>query len=141
LLNKNDKNIDRMKVMRVKILTPTTVFVASLATLCSIALFLSSRQFVNREVTPKWFGMIAGNRNEDALKAAQQILDKKVKIPSPTVHQANRNEMWQLIENNQTEKVVPAPESRTSVEPLKTRQKTRRDKFSETVPKTFAPPE
>jgi tetratricopeptide (TPR) repeat protein len=57
------------------------------------------------------------NRNEDALKVAQQILDKKVKIPSSTVN-AIKNEMRQLIENRQTEKVVPAPESRTSVEPV-----------------------
>jgi hypothetical protein len=82
------------------------------------------------------------SRNDEALKLAQQILDKKVKNPSPTtVHQANRNEMWQLIENSQTEKVVPAPESRTSVETKTTGQQTTgRDKFSETVPRTFAPP-
>jgi tetratricopeptide (TPR) repeat protein len=55
------------------------------------------------------------NRNEDALKIAQHILYKKVKIPSSTVN-AIKNEMRKLIENSQTEKVVPAPESRTSIE-------------------------
>ncbi|MDR1583624.1 MAG: hypothetical protein LBS55_10290 [Prevotellaceae bacterium] len=128
--------------MRVKFLTPTTVFVASLATLYSIALFLSSRQFVNHEITPKRFGMIAGNRNEDALKVAQQILDKKVKIPSPAILHAVKKDTRQLIENRQAEKVVPAPESRTSFETPTTGQKTTgRDKFSEIIPKTFAPPE
>jgi hypothetical protein len=38
------------------------------------------------------------NRNEEALKLAQQILDKEVKIPSATVN-AIKNEMRQLIEN------------------------------------------
>ncbi|MDR1583278.1 MAG: hypothetical protein LBS55_08490 [Prevotellaceae bacterium] len=81
------------------------------------------------------------SRNEEALKLAQQILDKKVKNPSSTVN-AIKNEMRQLIENSQTEKVVPATENRTSFETPTTGQKTTgRDKFSEIVPKTFAPPE
>jgi hypothetical protein len=80
------------------------------------------------------------NRNEKALKSAQQILDKVVKILSPATLQAVKNEIQQLRENSQTKKVVPAPECRTSFETLKIRQKTRRDKFSETVPKAFAPP-
>ncbi|MDR1584497.1 MAG: hypothetical protein LBS55_14800 [Prevotellaceae bacterium] len=126
--------------MRVKFLTPATVFVASLATLCSIALFLSSRQFVNHEITPKWFEMITGNRNEDALKVAQQILDKKVKILSPAILHAIKNETRQMIENRQAERSVPAPECRTSETPKTRQQKTGRDKFSDAVPKTFAPP-
>jgi hypothetical protein len=82
------------------------------------------------------------NRNEEALKSAQQILDKVVKILSPATLQAVKNEIRQLIENRQAEKVVPAPEYRTSFETLKPRQQTTwRDKFSETVPKAFAPPE
>jgi hypothetical protein len=81
------------------------------------------------------------NRNKEALKSAQQILDKVVKNLFPATLQAVKNEIRQLKENNQTEKVVPAPECRTSVKPLTTRQKTGRDKFSETIPKAFAPPE
>jgi hypothetical protein len=79
------------------------------------------------------------NRNNEALKSAQQILEKIVKILSSFVN-AIRNKMRQPTENGQTKKVVPAPECRTSFETLKTRQKTRCDKFSETVPKAFAPP-
>ncbi|MDR1582971.1 MAG: hypothetical protein LBS55_06895 [Prevotellaceae bacterium] len=82
------------------------------------------------------------SRNEEALNSAQQILDKKVKILSPAILHAIKNETRQKIENRQAEKVVPAPESRTSVEPKTTGQQTTgRDKFSETVPRTFAPPE
>jgi hypothetical protein len=47
--------------------------------------------------------------------------------------------MRQLIENSQTEKIVPATESRTSFE-TKTTKTTGRDKFSDAIPKTFAPP-
>ncbi|MDR2651283.1 MAG: O-antigen ligase family protein [Prevotellaceae bacterium] len=57
------------------------------------------------------------NRNEEALALAQRIVDKKVKIPSSTVN-AIKNKMLQLIENSQTEKVMPVSESRTNVEPL-----------------------
>ncbi|MDR0681672.1 MAG: hypothetical protein LBG15_07495 [Dysgonamonadaceae bacterium] len=82
------------------------------------------------------------SRNEEALKLAQQILDKEVKILSPAILQAIKNDTRQMIENRKAEKNVPAPESRTSFEtPTTRRQKTWRDKFSETVPKTFAPPE
>jgi hypothetical protein len=77
------------------------------------------------------------NCNEEALKLAQ-ILDKKVKKSSSV--NAVRNEMRQSIENSQTKKTVPAPESRTSINPLTTGQQTGRDKFSETLPKAFAPP-
>jgi hypothetical protein len=71
------------------------------------------------------------NCNEKALNLAQQI-------PSPV--NAIRNEMRQPTENSQTESSVPATESRTSINPLTIRQQTGRDKFSEIVPKAFAPP-
>ncbi|MDR1583621.1 MAG: hypothetical protein LBS55_10275 [Prevotellaceae bacterium] len=81
------------------------------------------------------------SRNDDALKSAQQIFETKVKILSPATLNAVKNDTRQMIENRQAEKVVPAPESRTSSKTPKTRQqKTGRDKFSEIIPKTFAPP-
>jgi hypothetical protein len=100
------------------------------------------------------------NRNNEALKSAQKILEENYKNSSPTVN-ANRNEMRQPIENSQTESVsaqesrtnvelietrqmeksVPASENRTSIDPTTTRQQTRREKFSETAPKAFTPPE
>jgi O-antigen ligase len=49
------------------------------------------------------------NRNEEALKLAQQILEKEIKIPSSTVN-AIRNEMQRLIEDSQKEKTVPEPD-------------------------------
>ncbi|MDR1170309.1 MAG: O-antigen ligase family protein [Prevotellaceae bacterium] len=55
------------------------------------------------------------NRREEALKLAQQILDKEIKIPSATVN-AIRHKMQQLIENSQMEKTIPELESRTNVE-------------------------
>jgi hypothetical protein len=71
------------------------------------------------------------NCNEKALKLAQQI-------PSPV--NAIKNEMRQPTENSQMERSVPATESRTSFETLTTKLQTWRDKFSEIVPKAFAPP-
>jgi tetratricopeptide (TPR) repeat protein len=50
------------------------------------------------------------NRNAEALKLAQQIVEKEVKIPSSTVN-AIKNKMRQMIESGQTES-VPASESR-----------------------------
>jgi hypothetical protein len=79
------------------------------------------------------------NRKKDALKPAQQILNKEIKNPSSPVN-AIRNEMRQLTEISQTKKVVPALESRTNIEPLTTEQQTGREKFSDTAPKAFAPP-
>jgi hypothetical protein len=52
------------------------------------------------------------NRNEEALKLAQHILDKEVKILSPAILQAIKNDTRQVIENRQAEKNVPATESR-----------------------------
>jgi O-antigen ligase len=46
--------------MKLKFLTSLTFFLAVLAVLCCITLFLSSHHFVSREVAPKWFGLIAG---------------------------------------------------------------------------------
>jgi hypothetical protein len=81
------------------------------------------------------------SQNKEALKSAQHILDKEVKILSPaTTLQAIKNEIRQLIENSQTEKVVPH-ESRTSFETNNKTKTPGRDKFSETTPKIFAPPE
>jgi hypothetical protein len=56
------------------------------------------------------------NRNEKALKPAHQIIDRGIKISSSL--QTIRNEMQRFIENSQTEKVVPVPESWTNVESL-----------------------
>ncbi|MDR0726023.1 MAG: hypothetical protein LBF59_08475 [Prevotellaceae bacterium] len=82
------------------------------------------------------------NRNEEALKLARQILDKEIKIFSPATLQAIKNDTRQVIENRQSEKNVPAPESRTNLKtPTTGQQIPWRDKFSDTVPKTFAPPE
>jgi hypothetical protein len=82
------------------------------------------------------------DRNEEALKSAQHILDKKVNILSPAILHAIKNDTRQMIENRQAEKSVPAPESRTNHNTPTTRQQTPgRDKFSEIIPNTFAPPE
>jgi hypothetical protein len=44
------------------------------------------------------------DRNEEALKSAQQRLDKVVKNPFSATLQAIKNEMRQLRENSQTKK-------------------------------------
>ncbi len=57
----------------------------------------------------------ATGRHEKAIALAKKILDKKVKVPSPTVN-AVKNEMRQLIEAEAQEPAdsIPAAESRTS---------------------------
>ena len=57
----------------------------------------------------------ATGRHEKAIALAKTILNKRVKVPSPTVN-AIKNEMRQLIEAEaqEPEDSVPAAESRTS---------------------------
>ena len=102
--------------------------------LCGITLFVSSSRFVNAEVTPKWLGLMlaigvmglgeeyavpqdlsATDRKDEALAMAKIIIDKDVKIPSPTVT-AIKNEMRRLIEAQETS-TVPENDNRTSDEP------------------------
>jgi hypothetical protein len=133
------KKIKRNKginTMRIKIGSWVVFSVAGWAVLCCMTSFISPDRYMSL------YGLVIlskeTNRNDEALVLAQQIFDREIKISSSL--QAIRNETWQLIENSQTEKVVPAPESRMNVKPLTTTQQTWRDKFSETVPKAFAPP-
>jgi hypothetical protein len=49
------KLIKKINTMKVKFLTPA----ASLSVLCCITLFTTSSCFVNHEISPKWFGLIA----------------------------------------------------------------------------------
>jgi hypothetical protein len=94
---------------------------------CALLFFVSGR-------SPLYRLCKETNRNEEALKSAQQI-----NFPSP-ITGVIRDETWQLTYNCQREKKVPALESRTNIEPLTTGQQAGRDKFSDTAPKTFAPP-
>ena len=57
----------------------------------------------------------AANRKDDALVMAQIIIDKDVKIPSPTIT-AIKNEMQRLIDAQETD-TVPEIDNRTSDEP------------------------
>jgi hypothetical protein len=112
--------------MKVKVWSSVVFSVAGLAILCGMTSFMSP----NRYMPLHWLALLSKetNRNEEALKLAQQILEKEIKIPSSTVH-AIRNEMQRLIENSQTEKVAPEQENRTHVKPFKTQP--RQDDLSE----------
>jgi hypothetical protein len=111
--------------MRVQFLTSATFFAAGLSVSCCTVSFSDRLSLISKDT----------NRNEKAIESTQQTVDLKIKTLSSTVN-AIRYEMWQPIGNGHTEIVVP---SRTNVEPLITKQQTWRDKFSDTVPKTFAP--
>jgi hypothetical protein len=77
--------------------------------------------------------------NNEALELAQKILDREVKILTSVY--AVKNEMRQPTENSQMKKVVPAPESRTSVEPLTIRQQPGQETLSENeTPMGLLPP-
>jgi Zn-dependent oligopeptidase len=78
------------------------------------------------------------HQNENPIPE-QQISNTKIKVLSQA--RAIKNKMKQLA--NEIEKItaVPAHSNGTEyVQPLTTRQQTWRDKFSDTVPDTFAPP-
>jgi hypothetical protein len=119
-------------------------------------LFVASPHFINREIVHKRVTYITYSEHSillcrflelnrttvntnKTITPIQQTVDKKIKNPFLNDN-AIRNEMWQLTKVSQKEKVVPALESQTYVELLTTRQQTGRDKFSDTVPKAFAPP-
>jgi hypothetical protein len=79
--------------------------------LCCVTLFVTSRHFVNQEVTSKWFGLIAG------------VGQKKQEL----IYRANGIN-------------VSAPESRTGVK-LFNKIQPRQDRLSEFVsPKNLLPP-
>jgi hypothetical protein len=67
--------------------------------LCCAGLFVTSRHFVNQEVTPYELAKLyeTAGRHADALTIARQIIRKKIKIPSATIT-AIKNEMRQLLE-------------------------------------------
>ncbi|MDR1341609.1 MAG: O-antigen ligase family protein [Prevotellaceae bacterium] len=67
--------------MKLKFLTSVTFFLAVLAALCCCTLFLSSSHFVSREVSPKWFGLIAGI----ALTGIISFLQQRVYIPAKSL--------------------------------------------------------
>jgi hypothetical protein len=134
--------------------------------LCSVVLFLVSRNFpFNRTEEVEKYSCLASsmfpdhfipldrivplykevNSSKKVLKPSLQVTDEEIKkqktdISSFSLIKARRKEIRQLIENSRTDKVVPASESRTNINPITTIQQTRCDKFSDTVPKAFAPP-
>jgi O-antigen ligase len=68
--------------MKIKLWSSTAFFVAGLAILCSITLFLFSRHFVSQEITPKWFGLIAGVALASIIFS---FLQRKVYIPAKSL--------------------------------------------------------
>ncbi|MDR1170334.1 MAG: O-antigen ligase family protein [Prevotellaceae bacterium] len=77
-------------------------------------------------------------RTDEARMLAQQIIDKKVKIPSATIH-AIRQKMQELIDRE--EKInVPAPESRMNVEPFNKTQSRQGHLLENETPKELLPP-
>jgi O-antigen ligase len=63
-------------------LTPSAFTAVCLGTLIGVALFVSSRHFVNHEVSPKWFGTIAG---VSVVVIAFVFAVRKVYVPSTSL--------------------------------------------------------
>jgi hypothetical protein len=80
----------------------------------------------------------ATGRTDEARTLAQQIVDKKVKIPSATVH-AIKQKMQKLIDRKE-EIHVPASESRTDVEPINKTQPGQGHLLENETPKEPQPP-
>jgi tetratricopeptide (TPR) repeat protein len=80
----------------------------------------------------------ATGRTDETRTLAQQIVDKKVKIPSATVH-AIKQKMQKLIDREE-EIHVPASESRTDVEPVNRIQPGRGSLSENRTPKDLLPP-
>ncbi|MDR1341508.1 MAG: O-antigen ligase family protein [Prevotellaceae bacterium] len=80
----------------------------------------------------------ATERTDEARTLAQQIVDKKVKIPSATIH-AIKQKMQELIDREE-EINVPASESRTNVEPINKIQPRQGNLLENETPKELLPP-
>jgi tetratricopeptide (TPR) repeat protein len=80
----------------------------------------------------------ATGRTDEARTLAQQIVDKKVKIPSATVH-AIKQKMRELIDREEGI-TVPASESRTDVEPINKTQPGQGHLLENETPKELLPP-
>ncbi|MDR1339456.1 MAG: O-antigen ligase family protein [Prevotellaceae bacterium] len=80
----------------------------------------------------------ATERTDEARTLAQQIIDKKVKIPSATVH-AIKQKMRELIDREDGIN-VPASESRTDVEPINKKQPRQGNLLENETPKELLPP-
>ena len=86
-----------------------------------IVLFIYIHMFVLVGATSKWMELSlcekeAADRKDKALAMAKIIIDKDVKVPSPTIT-AIKNEMRRLIEALETTSDGPAFDSRTSDQP------------------------
>jgi hypothetical protein len=107
---------------------PSLLYTIMLGLSCACALFVTSRQFVNQAITPRWFAIIVRlyetrNKNE-VLALTRHIVDKKIEISFPTVS-AIKHETRQLIERStggeiKREKKRPISQDRTSRESLYT---------------------
>jgi tetratricopeptide (TPR) repeat protein len=80
----------------------------------------------------------ATGRTDETRTLAQQIVDKKVKIPSATVY-AIKQKMQKLIDREE-EIHVPASESRTDVEPFNKTQPRQGNLLENETPKELLPP-
>jgi tetratricopeptide (TPR) repeat protein len=80
----------------------------------------------------------ATGRTDEARTLAQQIIDKKVKIPSTTIH-AIKQKMRELIDREDGIN-VPASESRTDVEPINKIQSRQDNLLENETPKELLPP-
>jgi O-antigen ligase len=63
-------------------LTPSSYTAVCLGALIGVALFVSSRHFVNHEVAPKWFGLIAG---VSVVVIAFSFIRRKVYVPTTSL--------------------------------------------------------
>jgi tetratricopeptide (TPR) repeat protein len=80
----------------------------------------------------------ATGRTDETRTLAQQIIDKKVKIPSATIH-AIKQKMRELIDREDGIN-VPAPESRTDVKPINKIQPGQGNLLENETPKELLPP-
>jgi hypothetical protein len=120
---KADKRDDLASMGNVK----TIASIIAFCVLCSLTLFALSGQFVNNEA----------GREKDALILAQQIVDKDIKILSPTLSSI-KQKMLQLVQK--LEATDPAVESRTNVKHFKPALPRQDDLSENEAPKGLLPP-
>jgi hypothetical protein len=90
---KADRGLSRLQTDSKYLPVYKTITVCLFGLLCVVTLFVTSSLFINQKITPKWLAPVAGvclaiaffGHTAEEVALAQTIINKRVKIPSPTV--------------------------------------------------------